>query len=1468
MIICLLIPLGAASASDINNTAADDQVLSATPNVDTLSAGVNLEQENDTLSVQENEILAAGTDSGSNILKANDKSGTLSELYQIIQLSKGEIKLYKDYEYNSEDDLTQYTFLKDNIVIDGNNKTISSNSLVKFTFSGNNITLKNCIFTNIYLIINNGNIINSSFIDYNIGTGSSLFLTNVNLTGCIFDNYIQTYFIAFDVDSYCVISNCNFTGHTYTLSIDQGQLFYSLGKHIEFNYCNFKDYTYSKMNPNFYVFSFGRVANPIFNHCNFTNIKSRSNLFGLSNKYTLNYCNFTNISTNNRLIDASILNADHCNFRNISSFHTSLMNLSYCNFYQDNLNIDYGSTHTFNHCSFSDNATLTINTQYVNILDCEFKNIYTTISAPLTINRNYTTVESTSFRETSGSTNGAITVNDVLTNIFGNTYDTGSSLPNVTENVQGFDLYKFLYVSPTGNGNGRIDTEPCSLDYAFTHILSGGTVYFLEGIYDFDGVRDVAFNLERNGTAKVIINHGSIRQVNINQYIKGITFNNTSDGNYFGINSFGKLIDCNFTNIKSTVSYQRPTNSYLNTNALISLYDNAQANNIYFNNTTSKSIIIQPAQFSEIHGLTINGSVLSRVIAMKQDSYINTFEGITINDTTLNGYLCEGNFQWNPTYIRDVHLNNNTYNTGLFHKAYTGRNDGGGKTYIDGFYINGGTIKDNVILLDDFNHLTSGNLDRNIQYYHNLHVSNITTGTLINLRAYKTFEDCSFNNVTCSDSLINNAGDYYLIFNNVTFNHTTMSSIVNKYLDSYSFNRIIVNDSNFTSDIILQLKDGVILSNSAFNLYKGHIVVNGSKVSVSYSNFTSGNNSDLNGSSLQFINGNFLTIDTCRFIYNNASNGCVYLDNNTGGLKLVNNVFKNNSACADGHGGAIYIKPSGVSYAIDDKSLSGVPDESTSGDSYNAIYKVGSVMSRIDIYVANSTYLDSAYPDMPHSVGSEEDPVDLDKALTLVTESSKLIFIHSGDIFTTVDEINIIMDNIQFYGNNTTINGCEFVIDNDGVKLYNITLNNTQSNAIIWNGNNGLMDNCSIRNVEGANIKVGAGIIINGEHLLINRTTFMSNKALISGSTGGALYVNASNVDIKNCTFDNNYALSGSHIYVNENLENIGILNNTFSNSANNGIYIQGYNVVIKKNIFSNNTGVVGAALTIAGDVFNLDVNNNMFESNVASTGGLYISFTNMLSGQNNIVDNIFMRNNASQGGALYISSQTMTDNLIIEKNTFDYNSATQGGAVFVDADGVILRNSTFTGNNATYGGALYVVGNKNYLIECDFIRNNALFESSQGSAIYIDDNKTFYMDHVFLNDNHVYEDSLNPRGDISYAGILPSIIGDSLTLGDNQVMLNRVDFLKYDLVYVSLIEKGIGYSANTATTCSNALEGILPNGIIYIVDREFTIDMDIFNKFHEANLTNVTIVGFNKTKITRDTNTGKYLFILPIWKK
>ena len=97
---------------------------------------------------------------------------------------------------------------------------------------------------------------------------------------------------------------------------------------------------------------------------------------------------------------------------------------------------------------------------------------------------------------------------------------------------------------------------------------------------------------------------------------------------------------------------------------------------------------------------------------------------------------------------------------------------------------------------------------------------------------------------------------------------------------------------------------------SSFTDFTGHVVVAGNDVIIRDTNFTRGNNSLLNGSAVYAQSGDFLTIEHCRFISNNASyGGAVY--SNINPTAIMNSVFEDNRALARNGttscGGAIYI---------------------------------------------------------------------------------------------------------------------------------------------------------------------------------------------------------------------------------------------------------------------------------------------------------------------------------------------------------------------------------------------------------------------------------------------------------------------------------------------------------------------------------------------------------------------------------
>ena len=159
LIICLLIPLGAASASDINNTA-DNQVLSATPSVDTLSDSVNPENNNDTQSVQNNEnLLSAGSDSGSELLKENEPNAisSFNVLSKLIKYTPNKLTITEDFKFDSSTDANNLIISKDNYEIDFNNHTLDfSNVFNQITINGHNVTIKNVKIINTKSLFNLG----------------------------------------------------------------------------------------------------------------------------------------------------------------------------------------------------------------------------------------------------------------------------------------------------------------------------------------------------------------------------------------------------------------------------------------------------------------------------------------------------------------------------------------------------------------------------------------------------------------------------------------------------------------------------------------------------------------------------------------------------------------------------------------------------------------------------------------------------------------------------------------------------------------------------------------------------------------------------------------------------------------------------------------------------------------------------------------------------------------------------------------------------------------------------------------------------------------------------------------------------------------------------------------------------------------------------------------------------------------
>ena len=247
--------------------------------------------------------------------------------------------------------------------------------------------------------------------------------------------------------------------------------------------------------------------------------------------------------------------------------------------------------------------------------------------------------------------------------------------------------------------------------------------------------------------------------------------------------------------------------------------------------------------------------------------------------------------------------------------------------------------------------------------------------------------------------------------------------------------------------------------------------------------------------------------------------------------------------------------------------------------------------------------------------------------------------------------------------------------------------------------------------------------------------TVLKNIKFINGkgTQGSAVYIEAKNVRIENCIFEDNHANKCGAVHTEMDL-------NTVS-----GLIVD--NCEFRRNncYFDKLDGESsGAGLTMYG--INSEVKNSIFEdnwikSNVACYGGA-IQVGLDLPGSNSKVTNCVFKNNQaistsslSHGGAGCVREGSSYTNCI-----FINNCADEGGALTFHSSGV-LKNCTFVNNRANiYGGALstgllydYMVMN---IIDCNFEGNTA----PNGGAIQANglniliDNTNFKNNHVSQN--------------------------------------------------------------------------------------------------------------------------------------
>ena len=1568
LIICLLIPLGAVSASDVNSTA-DDQVLSATPSVDTLSASVNPEQDNDTLSVQENEnLLSAGSNSGNdNLLGADGDVGSYSDLNELIKLtdSGSTLPLLKNYEYKDSSESAGIVISKP-ITIEGNGFTINGNNLGPgFIVHADNVTLKNINIINcvsptytvsyagaVYWRGDNGKLINTNITNCKITTGTYATsggiswwgkdgeITQVNVSQCSSPSGDRRGAMLSCAGIDLKISQSVFHDvGSLTASNIAGIAVLGSSANVAFNNCNFTNIATNNYGQFFYEATSGLT----FKGCIFNETQNKAIIFSRGSDVTYDDCEFY---CNNHLFAYQALHYatfNHCTFDSFSQIHDAKSPVTdvICGM-RDNL---------YNGCTFVNCGD--VYKPYVGSVDsyvgCTFVNCTNAFIVGPT--SGYMVVSGCIFDNTTSNNDAVIAVsggqkNIIENNVFKNIPDTITRDIYVTSNAgayinndgarivnDGNSISKIdeLYVTETGTGKGTGWSDACNITYALINIMKDGHVHIKKGTYDLMG-QEYNVNFIMDNEKDVCFTNGTLTVKN-GYSIHDLIFTNLTKAVEIGFHSnISNSTFKDFSCMKFDSDYRTP----------VYLSYTSNLDNCIFKNITADWIIghfIHGVNSISVDTVNVTNCTLNTGFIYYAVGSNSKFRNININNTTLGSLVkSDGSGVYqdvNDIRFDTIYISNSTFTVHVYssNKAYAR------------------SVSFNHLTIENTNHTGYAHLFNGMvnTVFDDVNLININLTARKDVYVFgsaytgsNSLKNINIVNFTNTLPIIHETNTVSCMFSDVNLYNVTTSSFIDTAVSDRTLSGLNFNKTNFTSDVIFTFNDNVVLKDSNFTDYTGHIVVEGSSLTFTNNRFINGNNSLLNGSAI-WLDGNYVIFDNCIFTGNNASYGTVYITNSSLKPTFTNCNFKTNNATGlntgnvTGLGGAIYINTiEGQEFALSlDSNTNATLDNKN--NYYNNLFMKGAMKKLYStVYVVLDP--DNWHPETGSSDGNaRENATSFTNAWTGVGPGTVFIFVNSSEVYDfTNAPVNVftgIDRNIVFIGNDTTLNGARFTVSAPAtnMKVYNFTYTNVTSGpVIIWNSTGGYMENCNFIDNGGENIAYGGAIEVLKNNLTLNKTSFINNTAGNSDAGyGGALYINASNVKIEKCIFDSNNAYNtGSHIYVDSDLEEIRITDSEFDNGnkylrpiQGSGVVVQGSNIKVLRNNFTNNTGRVGSGLYVMGDIANSNINNNKFENNTAKSlaedgyaAALYTKFTNKKTSTNNINGNTFINNTAQlNGGAWYIDSMD-TVGLILDNNVFNGNNATNGGAVYINnpdltltakyaennavnggavyinSNNVVLSDSLFEGNNATNGGAVYIMGDNAVLTTNNFTSNyandgGALFVDADdvrvsdsefkdnsalnhGSAIYVADDKVITLTNTKLTGNSAGKDIVSDKkyDDISYAGTLPSINGkfliDDLSEGA-LYYINRTEITAYIEVYITNGGSGTG-GINDPTNWENAITKILKDGIIYIVTDNFKVNNEMIELLEDANLTNVTIVGINKTKITRNDENDKYLFNQP----
>ena len=1486
-------------------------MLSATPSVDTLSASVNPENNNDTLSVQENDILSAGSDSGSdNLLGDSQDDGSFTDLDLLIKSSDvgSTIDLGNNFTFKDGDKVGGITIAK-SLTIDGHGYTIDAkDKTLIFKITADNVVLKDVHIINgygngemagaIHWLGDNGKFIDSSIYNCHVNNpaasssgaicweGNNGTVHNSKFsksyhqseTGQTFAYLSAGIFVTADKFSITDSTFINFgrSGNSNYIfapnDINSVLQLYPLSTESTVTNCDFID-CYS----NYMLFilstyvkdcsftanvsnSNGQTCSPFYNsgpgstfdHCYFEGYYGNFKLDGVAPVHLIN-STFKNIAGN--IFNAARTNVivDGCTFNNTGVLAVSsgsrISNSLFINSTRNSRNVELSGTGAVvDNCIFQDNKLPT--NQYNIIISGKQAEVSNCVFENNTAKYGIFV--------NSGST-ADISVNNDFTSGIPNNYVNNTY--NSTD--ISFVSTKYVWVSNVSDENPDGSYEhPYNLTTALSIVETGGVVYLKKGIYDELTTRQTIYCSIIGREPGVIINNGTFYMNSLYNNISGITFNRSVDSLRFAECTI--VENCNFTNI-NLKSKELFATGYVKESSVSNIRVENSTLNIIFNSNS-------PNKFSANHMTFYNCSM--NYFAKVGSSFYNTYSDITFEKSNISSIYYANGF----TIISMTRGNNAsmTFKDCNITSSLID-NQANMSPFLDYSYD---------LRIEDCN-VTSSNPLFKLYYNNNVKATVKNLGNSSNINIFEIVGDGnSINNVeldSLSADTIVNSGKYVTNFNNVSVKNVNAKKglvILNSVL-----NKVNVTDSDF-EEFLGEFNGTCNLVKSEFNTVNGSLIFNGINTKLSETKFIK-LNSTMDDMGCIILNNTHIVIEDCSFIDNNASYGAAIYIGEYNDTSVRNSIFINNRASVGG--GALYTIHK-VYFDIDVTTMENITRifDDTDNIKVNTLFAPNRESTYNIIYV----YYDA--PNMASDDGLSFNTTDIRTAFGLINTNGKIICPVPGENFTFHEAGNELRkSNVEIIGNNTRI----FVNHTMVISSVNVTVNgfifeNSSQTVINWTGDDGKIINCTFQNNEPSDdhdaCDVGGALVITGNNMQINNTNFINNTVnnpLTSNSDGGAIWLNASDTVFNNCTFEGNKAQYGSHIHITSDCVNTKIIDSRFYSgesalsSGGSGILFEGFYLTVENTNFTDNVASNGGALNIksvsvsspivlnsnefvgnnASDGGALHINkgdyrfhSNLFEDNYAVNGGaIYVNDVLTLNGNNN-----FVSNNATNGGAIYVNVAGTT----LSDCDFTSNNAVNGGAVYVNVAGTTLSDCDFTGNNATLGGALYVDANNTWVWDSNFIGNTANDGlDSYGSAIYVADDILFHMRNGKLVDNHVYgEDSVMKHADISFGNVSPDLVGVNWgSTPYTQYAYNRTPFT-YTTAFISNNGVGTGFSSDSPTTLSKVLEtGIKDNGFIYLVgDEDIVIDESTLNS-----IKNLTVVNYPDGKNRKIKGNDKYLF-------